>query len=159
MRAVLTISLLMGLIYAAATPALAQAETTTTNQSIPINTFVGNPCVAETVDITGSMKVVTHTTVSANGNFHFVGELNFQGVSGTGRTSGSTYRATNAGTSTFNGGGNFDSTREFTVEFTFQLVSAGSGDNFRAQGLVHITVTPNGETSSEVIRFDSDCSG
>ena len=159
MRALLAIALLVGLTLAAGTPALAEAETTTTNQTIPITAVVGNPCVAETVDIAGTVKVVTHTTLSANGDFHFVGHLNYQDVSGTGRTTGTTYRAADAGTSTLNGDGNNSSANEFTNEFTFQLVSAGSADNFRVKGLVHMTVTPNGETTSEVIRFDADCSG
>lgn len=159
MRALLTIALLVSLTFAARTPALAQAETTTTNQTIPVTAVVGNPCAAETVGITGTMNVVTHTTLSANGDFHFIGHLNFQDVSGTGRTSRTIYRATDAGTSTINGDGNTDSANEFTNEFSFQLLSAGSGDNFRIKGLVHMTVTPNGETTSEAIRFEADCSG
>jgi hypothetical protein len=119
MRVLLALGLLVGLTVAGGTPALAQAQTTTTNQSIPIDAVVGNPCVPEMVDITGNMRVVTHTTMSANGNFHFVGHLNFQGVSGTGRTSATSYRVTDAGTSTFNGSGNATSANEFTNDSGF----------------------------------------
>jgi hypothetical protein len=160
MRVLLTLALLVGMTFASPSSALAQAETTTTDQTIPIEAFVGNPCIGpEPIDISGSMKLVTHTTVSANGNFHFVAHLNYQGVSGTGRTSGTQYRATDAGTSTFNDGGNVDSTNEFTNEFTFQLLSAGSEDNFRVKGLIHMTVNANGETTSEVISLEAYCSG
>jgi hypothetical protein len=159
MRVLLTLALLVGMTFASSSSALAQAETTTTNQTFPVEAFVGNPCAGpEPIDISGNMKVVTHTTVSANGNFHFVAHLNYQGVSGTGRTSGTQYRATDAGTSTFNGGGD-DSANEFTNEFTFQLISAGNEDNFRVKGLIHMTVNANGETTSEVIRLEAYCSG
>ena len=80
-------------------------------------------------------------------------------MSGTGRTSGTQYRAADAGTSTSNGGGNVDSANEFTNEFTFQLISTGAEDNFRVKGLMHMTVNANGETTSEVIRLETYCSG
>jgi hypothetical protein len=159
MRVLLTLAFLVGLTFGSATVALAEAVTTTTNETVPVEAFVGNPCAApEPIDISGDMRLVIHTTTSDNGNFHFAAHLNYQGVSGTGRTSATQYRATDAGTSTFNGSGN-SSANEFTNEFTFQLTSAGSEDNFRVKGLIHITVNANGETTSEVIDLEAYCSG
>jgi hypothetical protein len=159
MRVLITFAFIAGLTLASSTGALAQAETTTTNQTIPIAAFVGSPCTSESIDISGDMHVVVHTTVSDSGGFHFSAHLNYQGVSGTGRTSGTTYRATDAGQTTFNGSGDFGSANEVTNEFTFQLISAGSDDNFRVKGLFHTTVNANGETTSEVMRLEGDCSG
>jgi hypothetical protein len=149
----------IAIILGSTSAALAQAETTTTNETIPIEAFVGDPCTPETVDITGDMHVVTHVTTEANGSFHVSAQLNYQGVSGTGRTTGTTYRLTDAGSTIFNGEGDHDSANEFQNEFTFQMVSSGSADNFRSKVVIHTTVTPNDETTSLVLRFDTDCGG
>jgi hypothetical protein len=159
MRVLLTFVFLASLTLVSSAAALAQAETTTTNQTIPIAAVVGSPCTAESIDIAGNMHVVVHTTVSDSGEFHFSAHLNYQDVSGTGRTSGTTYRATDAGHTTFNGSGDVGSANEVTNEFTFQLISAGSDDNFRVKGLFHTTVNANGETTSDVMRLEGDCSG
>jgi hypothetical protein len=159
MRTFLSFAFLAALTFGSSSIAVAQAETTTTNDTMPISAFVGSPCTGEAIDITGDLHVITHTTISESGGFHFTSHLNYQGVSGIGRTSGTTYRATDAGSSTFNGSGDVSSANVITNEFTFELISQGPDDNFRIKGLFHTTVDANGQTTSEVTRLEGDCSG
>ena len=82
--------------------ALAQASVVTTNEQVPLELTVFIPCVPENVTVTGTLHIVSHTTVNPDGSFHVVSHFNPQGVSGTGDVTGARYRGTGVTQNTFN---------------------------------------------------------
>ena|SRR5687768_15070496 len=118
----------------------AQATTTTTSSTTPINTVVGTPCAPESISITGQHHLVMHTTQTNNGTvrvFHF----NTHGE-GIGQTTGLKYEFTEPQTMVFN---THDSG---AVEFTFvdsvHVISQGDQNDFRLRNQIHATINAQG---------------
>src|SRR6187551_265674 len=84
------------------TRASAQASVITTNEQVPLALTVFIPCVPENVTVTGTLHIVSHTTVNPDGSFHIVSHFNPQGVSGTGDVTGAQYRGTGVTQTTIN---------------------------------------------------------
>ena len=102
MRRFTAVACLVGLVVVSASgSALAQAQTFTDTQKIPVFVDEGGieqfvPCandgVGETVVLGGTLLMVTHTTVKPSGEAVTKFHLSPQGVNGIGVTTGDIYR-------------------------------------------------------------------
>jgi hypothetical protein len=138
--------------------ALAQSETETFNDRVPIEGRLFNACTQEFVTYEGTQYFVLHITEDPNGGFHVKGHFHnqIQGVS----TSGAKYVTHQ----TENNHQYFDVFSESGSNFTFtqttQVIRQGSetsADDFQAKGLMHLTVNANGEITSQFEQFESEC--
>ena len=131
-----------------ATVTAAQAgNTTITNTSFSVSLSEFVPCasggVGEIVDFTGTVHSLLRTTINGN-RFSQTFEGNYQGVTGTGETTGDTYVGNGAEHQTFNGSftnGQFTGT--FTTHVNF--IGQGSAPNLTFSEVAHITVNANGD--------------
>ena len=135
----------------------AQATTVTTNETIPLNTTTVNLCNGDTVTLTGSVHVLSHVTLDTNGGTHVKTLHNFENVMGTGAT-GTTYRAVSTNNHTMNNNGS-TAQQEFTNVNRVRLISQGLTDNYLLNGTIHTTVNANGEVTSTVTNFTTNCTG
>jgi hypothetical protein len=133
--------------------ASAQASVITTNEQVPIALTVFIPCVPETVTVTGTLHIVSHTTVNPDGSFHVVSHFNPQGVSGTGDVTGAQYRGTGVTQNTFN----IAAGQTFTFANNFNFIGQGPGNNSTLHQNVHTTVNANGVVTSVVDNFSATC--
>ena len=133
--------------------ALAQASAITTNEQVPLELTVFIPCVPETVTVTGTLHIVSHTTVNPDGSFHVVSHFNPQGVSGTEDVTGARYRGTGVTQNTFNAAAG----QTFTFANNFNFIGQGPGNNARLHQNVHTTVNANGVVTSVVDNFSATC--
>lgn len=134
-------------------PASAQASAVTTNEQVPIELVVFIPCVPENVTASGTLHIVSHTTVNPDGSFHVVSHFNPQGVSGTGDVTGDRYRGTGVTQNTFN----LTAGQTFTFANNFRFIGQGPGNNSMVHQNVHTTVNANGVVTSVVDNFSATC--
>lgn len=124
------------------------ANTETTSEFVPFSTAVFVPCAngggGETVQVDGTLHTVFPITETPNGLRVSVHE-NPQGVTGTGLTTGDTCHAT----------GSFNSHLHLAPGVTenfqrqFLLIGPGPDNNFTIHQTAHITITPNGDITTE----------
>ncbi|HEX6183534.1 MAG TPA: hypothetical protein VFZ44_06455 [Pyrinomonadaceae bacterium] len=141
----------------AATTAFAQSTTVTTNETVPLNGSIINPCNAEVVALQGNVHITNHMTTDASGGTHLKTHLNFQDVSGTGATTGLNYtvRTTTNETVNDNDGPQY----EATIISTVKLISQGSTLNSFLQTVFHVTINANGVTTTTVDETRMECRG
>jgi len=138
-------------------PALAATQEVTTNSSAPINFDLWVECAnggaGESVALTGSMHVTTHTTQSASGNIHTKFQFQPQGLSGTGLLTGQKYisNGIQQGSFTTHAGSTI------TTVNRLRMIGQGSAPDFYLSELVHITVNATGETTAEFEFHSTDC--
>jgi hypothetical protein len=127
-----------------------------TKKCVDITRF--NPCAAdgagEDVHLTGDANAVFHLTLDNAGGAHGKGNFNWQGVSGTGLTTGDKYQATR--------GSNQEINTKVGQELTFvekiQLIGQGAGNNNQMLYLIlHFTVNPDGTVTSNVANIRIEC--
>jgi hypothetical protein len=135
----------------------AQATTVTTNEQVPVVVFAFVPCAndgaGELVLLEGTLHVLTHVTIDDQGGLHVKQHFQPQGVSGTGLTTGDTYRGTGVTQTEFNAAAGF----EQTSINNFRIVGQGPDNNFLVHSTFHVTVTPNGDVTSVVDNFSVEC--
>jgi hypothetical protein len=126
-----------------------------TNETMPINVTIENACTGEIVDFTGSCHNIRTITPNKNGGEQqsFISICQATGV---GETTGTPYILSAEGPTvmTFNAGGNTQTAHE-----DFQVISVGSAPNFVIHTLFHITINPDGTTTSSVDTITSECRG
>ena len=154
-RLALALALLGLLSLTGAGVALAEAFTVTTVEELPIS-FVTPGC-GEPILLSGTLHLVTHVTLDADGGIHLVSEANPQGVTGLGLASGTIYQGTGVGLSSFNSGGPLP--LELTAVNSFKIIGRGPTDNLLVQGTFHVTVNAHGEVTSVVDHFRVRCQG
>ncbi len=140
-------------------PVLAQASVTTSSETIPFSgppVFVdcSNGGTGEWVSLSGNLHVLSHVTINDN-NGEVTIHFQPQGVTGTGLTTGDTYRGTGVTMEHFTFG--ISGTLEFTSVNNFRIIGQGPGNNFQVHQVIHITITPDGTVSSTVINESFDC--
>ena len=142
---------------APATPALAQASSSTTNTTVPISgTFTNAYCpFAEPVAISGEVHMLVHVTTDATGGFHITIHSNNEGVSGTGLTTGAQYQLTEQLSFHFNTQGPFP--QEVAQVNRLVLSGQGPSNNMLGKFTVHVTVNANGETTVSFADFSFEC--
>jgi hypothetical protein len=137
-----------------AKPAQAQAETFTDTFQGPLTRLVTNPCTGEEVLLEGTQNLVVHTTIDANGGFHFLtrGNAEVQGES----ASGVKYVAHQ----TLQERSNSESATTLTFTNNLQVIRQGSAtptpDDFVIKQVTHVTVNANGEITSVVNEFNEE---
>src|SRR2546423_232717 len=119
---------------------LSKATTFTSNEKLPVDVIVFVPCAnggaGENVHLTGTIHILIHTTVNKN-NFTAKYQLQPQGLSGTGETTGDKYRGSGASQEKAEGSFNNDKSID-TFLNNFKIV--GHGTNYRMHVNTHITV-------------------
>lgn len=114
------------------------------NQSVPIDFTVFVPCAAngagESVHLTGRVETLLAVTSDGGGGFHLVQQVNPQGVSGTGLTTGDVYRGTGVTRTELNVRAGFQTS---SVN-NFRLIGAGPGDDFLVHENLNLVVGADG---------------
>jgi hypothetical protein len=121
---------------------------------------VSNPCTtpADTVTVTGGIAHLhLEMTTDSNGGMHADINGNLEGVTGVGAPSGDNYQITawfhvnvqlnSSGTTVFSDGD------------VFHVISKSSSANFDFSGVVHFTVTANGDLTAVVTDIRPTCHG
>lgn len=137
----------------------AEAGTTlTTVVRTPITGIFSTGCsVPENVAFTGTYRSVVHYTLDGQGTAHFSGATQMHGVA-TGLLTGASYRFAGASTSsTVEAPDSLPYHNNFTT--TFLLLSQGPQENLRMHVVLHVTVTPAGVMTAEVVQTRLDCVG
>lgn len=154
-------SLLALFLLSSTGAALAQAETITDSERVPVDpasVFVS--CAAggagEDVDLTGTLHVLSHTTITPNGDAFIKFHFQPQGVKGIGQTTGDVYEGTGVtqGQTHLHADG-----LPFTDTFinNFRIIGPGTGNNYLEQFVVHVTINENGELTAEVSNITIVC--
>ena len=126
------------------------------NESSPFSTVVFVPCAndgaGELVLIEGNLHVLLTETVNAN-HVSFFGHFQPQGISGTGLTTGDSYRATGVTQEQITLGPGITD----TFVNNFRIIGQGPGNNFLVHETFHLTITPNGDLTVVHDSFTADC--
>ena len=140
--------------------AYAAAQTMTTVEKIPIDQTSFVPCAAggagEDVHVTGQANLVFHVTLDNTGGAHIKLHGNYQGVIGTGLTTGDKYQATAA----INEVGfvqKGDEDRQVTFLTKINLIGQGDASNFLALSHIHVTVNADGTVTVLFINLSLEC--
>ncbi len=134
--------------------AKAEAETIKLSDSAPYSLF--NDCTGEFVSGVVSLEATINIITDGNGGFHYHFIDIFDG-NGVGETSGIQYEGSQTDHESFHGSSNGAVEDTFTLDF--RLISRGSADNIMLHILAHVTVTPNGEATSEILTETVKCKG
>jgi hypothetical protein len=137
--------------------AYAAAETFTDVQKIPVDRTEFFRCAAdgagEFVHITGQLNVISKFIEDNAGGSHALVHFNYQGVSGTGLTTGDQYRVISNNAQQ----NNIKVVDEITQVETFRLVSQGGETNLLFQVTAHITFNADGTVTVQVINTNIEC--
>jgi hypothetical protein len=149
-------ALLAVLLVAVVVPAAASAEVTCTTISTtqPFTRLLTAPCLGEPVLLEGTVHVVLHTTVDANGGTLTTRHTQPMGVTGVGLVSGTTYHATGVTERVTNAG---PPPSEFTIVNNFNIIGEGDAPNFLVHQLVHVTINANVDLTAEVDQDEVEC--
>lgn len=130
----------------------------TASATIPTDVGVFVPCAiagqGEFVQLSGTLHVLSHFTESAAGGFRVMTEINPQGISGSGTTSGDRYQGTGMTRSSFDAGP-LPITETFVNNF--RIIGDGTGNNLLVHSTFHITVNAAGVLTAFVDGFRSEC--
>ena len=122
--------------------------------SFPFGFF--NECTGENVSGVVEQKSTIQLFTDANGGFHLLIHDVFTGRA-VGETSGVQYVGPQSEhvSALDRSGEQF----EFTDQRSFRFISEGGSDNLLVNVLIHLTVTPNGDVTSQVFQVTLDCTG
>ena len=140
------------------TPARAQANTVTTNETIPFSSVVVETCNGNSVTLTGQLHLVHHFTTDSSGGTHMTTHTNYQGVEGTSAPVPVAYQAVSSNTHKFKDNGNNPQSVFHNVD-RVRLISQGSTDNLILNFTTHTTVNAEGTATSTFIKAEAECNG
>ena len=124
------------------------------NQDVPFDQPVVNPCVPEDVLTTsGVFHTVFSVTVSTSGNLHLDTLDNTGDVHGVGLVTGVSYSISETSHDVLNIGPG----EEITEIENFHYISAGSTPNFLLHVTIHLTFTPAGVPTADVLNVKTSC--
>jgi len=137
----------------------ASALAVTSNDKVETDIAVSIPCAnagaGETIQLSGSLHIVFHTTVNGN-NFVSKSHYQPQGISGVSELTGEKYQATGGTQEVFSGSfvnGKFAD----TYTNNFRIVGQGTGNNYLVHETFHLTVNANGTVSTTFDKLSIDC--
>jgi len=145
---IVSVGLMIGPVYG-------QAQTETQTETIPLEGVLlsGNCPNTEVVEASGTIKIITHTTLDPNGGFHGKTQVNFVDFKGIGQTSGDEYHITStAGSQEFIS--EDGSPAKFTSTGTTHITD---GISEKGKLTIQFTVNANGEITVEDVKFKLDC--
>ena len=130
-----------------------QASTFTDNETVPVE-FINTSCQGEPVILTGESHVLFHATGTPSGQQATTFHINFQ-LSGE-AASGTRYvvNETVSPTDTRDADG---APTTFTSSGHLNVVSTDGTDNRYVRTLIHTTVNANGEITSVIFEFETEC--
>ncbi|HEX8491430.1 MAG TPA: hypothetical protein VF658_01185 [Pyrinomonadaceae bacterium] len=134
---------------------MAQATTTTTNITLPLNMTV-IACEGQQVTLNGNIHITTHVTTNASGGVLIKEHSNYQNVSGVGQPTPFLYRGVSSNNTTYN---NSLPQSEFTVVDQVLLLSQGLSDNLQVHVTMHFTINANGQTTAVIEEVRVECNG
>ncbi len=136
-------------------PQAANAEVDVLTWPIDVAQFV--PCAAggagETVTASGQGRVIFRTIVDASGGIHTSFHISYQGVSGSGLSTGDKYQ----GVGVFQGTSTSSAGSVSTFSTTLRLVGQGSNNNLTVRTQFHLTFNANGELTAIVEGNTLEC--
>jgi hypothetical protein len=138
--------------------AYAAAETVVRLQEkIPVDGTVFDQCAAglagEDIHLTGEAHVAGQATFDSAGGFHAVDHFNFQGISGTGLTTGDKYQATDADNIEFNGKVGTELIQGLNINF----IGQGNVNNLLIHVTLHTTINADGTMTAFVDNLRVEC--
>jgi hypothetical protein len=146
---VLTIAAALSAVQAAQPAVIA-------NQSIPFAQITFVPCAAggagELVLLEGTLHVLITETVNGS-NASLKVHFQPQGATGTGLTTGDTYRATGVTQEHTAVGPTFSD----TFINNFKIIGPGPDNNLLIHETVHVTLNANGELTAEILNTSVEC--
>ena len=137
-------------VLAVAAPA--QAQSGNVNIRIPLTQTIPNPCTNEAVALSGTLAGHANVRQTGDNTFDVNARVNATGVSGTGATSGATYRG--SGQARFRG-----TFTGFPINVTtrFRLSRQGQGGDARGTAVIRIDRAADGTFSASLVSVDADC--
>ncbi len=126
----------------------AQADASTEVFTAPFTlalTPADYPCLQEAVLIDGTLHYVVRVTFDASGGRHRSTLINAQGLTGLGLTSGTVYRVSGPGHSTFNDDDLTPPVRERTFYDIVHVVGPGDATKLLVRAGFHLTFNSDGE--------------
>src|SRR5829696_6042036 len=153
-------AVMAAIVTLAAGTALAQAQTTTINERIPLtpDDTPFNPCTEEPLVLEGTVHLMFHATDDAAGGVHFKGHSNIQGQAVS--SSGAKYVVNSVGNSGFSVRADSLESFTFTAPTHLNFIRQGSEmaeDDFTLRGLIHITQNAKGQLTAVVDLEASEC--
>lgn len=126
------------------------------NESVPFSFVVFVPCAndgaGELVLLEGRLHVLLTETVNDN-HVSFKGHFQPQGLSGTGLTTGDSYRGTGVTQDHVSLGPGVTQ----TFVNNFRIIGQGPDNNFVVHENLHLTINANGELTALHDNFNTDC--
>ena len=146
-----------GATIAAALAAVTAAQAAVIlNERVPFATIAFVPCAnggaGELVLVEGRLHVLITETVNDN-HVSFKTHFQPQGASGTGLTTGDTYRATGVTQEHVSIGPNLTN----TFINNFRIIGPGPDNNLLVHQTIHVTFNANGELTAEVVNTSVEC--
>jgi hypothetical protein len=123
----------------------------------PFTTTGAGGCL-EPIILTGMANFILQAQDNPADNVHFRLHSNLQGVSGVGALSGNRYQLAQVVNATYNYVEDLEPRRfETTQIFRYRLIGQRPHNNSWVNISLHITITPNGETTSSWSRVEAEC--
>jgi hypothetical protein len=141
------------LVVCAMPPTQAQNPSVTAAQRIPFNRTVSTACAEKRIRLNGNFQVQYKITRDAGGQTLIEGDINADGISGSGLTSRGKYRAVGVGRLESSG----PAPTSFTYVFNFALNKTGSTDSLMGHVKFRINVNAKGGVSTSVVEANVDC--
>jgi hypothetical protein len=154
MRKLLALVASLSALVIFAVPASAE---TVLNQTMSAQFTAPGPCPPfESIAVSFTGHEVLHVTIDTTRAFHVGDDFNFQDTKGVGLVTGAQY--VGAGGDWFNFNGQLGSAPQvFNDVFVMNIIAQGSLPNFKAHGLLHVTVNPDGTITSSIDNFSFAC--
>lgn len=135
----------------------APAQVSIIEESIPYERTYYVPCAnsgnGEEVELKGTIHIVDQLVRNEN-NFKLTYNINMQNVSGTGLTTGDSYRASGGGPGTLTG--SFDN-GQFTAYYIEAVRIVSQNSTYIVNYKFHVTITPDGTVTSYISEENIDC--
>jgi hypothetical protein len=138
-----------------AAPVGAAASTSTFETSVPVAIFVGIPCAADTVLLTGNLHIVISVTTDGAGGSHVSALFNPQGITGIGSPSGAKYQGT--GETRFDTQTSGPLSLNNTFVNNFKIIGQGPDNNLLVHENAHVTFNADGTLTAFIDNFSFTC--
>jgi hypothetical protein len=133
----------------------AHAATVYNARDIPVSDTIVNSCGGEDVAVSGAIHIAIHSTTDAAGGIHDDIQVNTQGETGVGLTSGAKYQVSGGHHANLNFTAADGSTQ--TNSQDSRLIGQGPDNNSIFTFLFHLTVNPDGTTTASFTDFKVVC--
>jgi len=127
---------------------------------VPFGGPVFVPCAnggdGETIDMSGTLHILTYTTEDANGGLHTYVHFQPQGATAVGQDTGDIYRAVGVTQQSMNiHSSGFPVTQTFVNNF--RMIGPGPGNNLQMHQTMHMTIDANGTTTVDFDKPSINC--